>query len=304
MSTSSRRPPSWHISGVRRAELRFVWICMIPALIFYAIFRFYPLGYAFYMSLHDWKLLNPQHAFTGVANYSTILSDPLFRKVIWNTFYFAIVTTLVTTVLALVLAIILAPLQFGRGLLQLIFFLPVVTSTIAIATVWLWIYQPTFGVFNELLRTAGLPRVSWLTSPQWAMPSLIIMSVWSGVGFSMVIFVAGLKGIPKEYYEAAAIDGASGWQSAWHITLPLLNPVITFVLVTGLIGGFNVFQQVYLMTQGGPLDSTRVLVLHIYQYAFQRLWIGQAASMAFVLFVIVLVFTGLQLKLRKVDWEV
>jgi multiple sugar transport system permease protein len=275
---------------------------VIPATLFYLLFRFYPVGYAFYMSVHDWQLLRSEQFFIGLDNYRTILADPLFRKVIWNTLYFALVTTFAGGALALVLAMVLNPIRWGSSGYRLVYFLPVITSTIAIATIWLWIYQPRFGLLNQLLSMVGLGRVGWLTSPQWAMPSLILMSIWGGVGYTMVIFLAGLRGIPGEYYEAAEIDGASGWQMAWRITLPLLSPVITFVLVTSLIGGFNVFQQVYLMTRGGPLDATRVLALHIYEYAFQRLWMGQAAAMAFVLFALVMALTLVQLRLRRIDW--
>lgn len=289
--------------GLRRAELRFIVTGLVPALLFYAIFRFYPLGYAFYMSLHDWQLLSPLKPFVGLRNYATILSDPLFLQVLTNTLYFAFGTSLALTVAPLLLALALNPIRRGSTLFQLLYFLPAVTSTIAISTIWLWIYQPRFGVLNQLLGALGWPQSPWLTAPGSAMPSIIIMSVWAGLGFNMIIFLAGMRGIPVLYYEAAASDGASPLQQIWHITVPLLSPVITFVLVTGLIGGFNVFQQIYLMTQGGPLDATRVLALSIYQTAFQDMAMGQAASMSFVLFAIVLVCTGVQLRVRRISWE-
>jgi multiple sugar transport system permease protein len=290
-------------SSIRGAERRFILLSLVPALVFYTIFRFYPVVYAFYMSLHDWQLLRKAQIFVGLDNYITLFTDPLFLQVIGNTFYFALGVTLLSTTLAVILAILLNPIKNGSVLLRLIYFLPVMTSTIAIATIWLWLYQPRFGLFNQALSLVGLPRVPWLLSTRWAMPSLILMSVWGGVGFNMVIFLAGLRSIPSTYYEAAAIDGASGFQMAWFITRPLLSPVITFVLVTSLISGFNVFQQVYLMTRGGPQNSTLVLALHIYDYAFLRLFMGQAASMAFVLFAMVIVMTVLQMRLQKIDLE-
>ncbi len=290
-------------TSLRRAEMRFIIAGLVPAFLFYAILRFYPLGYAFYMSLHDWQLFNPIRPFVGLQNYAAILSDPLFRKILTNTLYYAVGTSVILTVLPLLLSLVLNPIGRGSTLFQLLYFLPAVTSTIAISTIWLWIYQPSFGILNQLLGLLNLPQSPWLTAPDSAMPAIILMSVWGGVGFNLIIFLAGVRGIPTMYYEAAAIDGASGIQQFRHITVPLLSPVITFVLVTGMIGGFNVFQQVYLMTQGGPLDATRVLALYIYQTAFQDMAMGRAASMSFILFAIVIVFTVVQLRLRRIDWE-
>lgn len=289
--------------GIRRAEYRFIAAVLVPTLLFYAIFRFYPVGYAFYMSLHDWKLLRTDQFFTGLDNYRTILTDPLFQEVVRNTFYFAFGTTLLGTLVALTLAILLNPITWGSTLLRLIYFLPVMTSTIASATIWLWLYQTRFGLINQLLVLVGLPRVPWLQSAAWAMPSIILMSVWAGVGFTTIILLAGLRGIPFTYYEAASIDGATRLQQVRYITLPLLTPVLGFVVITGLISGFNVFQQVFLMTRGGPYNATRTISLHIYDYAFLRLMMGTAASMAFVMFAIVITMTLIQMRIQRIDWE-
>jgi multiple sugar transport system permease protein len=297
------RPETRPHGGVQRAERRFIVAGIVPALLFYLVFRFYPVGYAFYMSLHDWKLLSQVQTFVGLDNYVHLFRDPLFLKVVINTFYFAIASTILTAIISLVIALILNPIGWGSTLLRLIYFLPVMTATIASATIWLWLYQARFGLLNQLLALVKLPPVLWLISTTWAMPSIILMSVWGSIGFNVVIFLAGLRGIPKEYYEAAAIDGASALQIARRITVPLVTPVLAFVLATSLIGGFNVFQQVYLMTRGGPQDATRVLALHIYDYAFLRLFMGQAAAMAFVLFAIVLTMTVLQTRLQRTDWE-
>ena len=290
-------------AGIRQAEYRFIAAVLIPAFVFYTVFRFYPVGYAFYMSLHDWKLLRVQQFFVGLDNYGTVLADPLFQQVVLNTFYFALGTTLLGTLVALGLAILLNPIQLGSSLLRLLYFLPVMTSTIASATIWLWLYQTRFGLLNQLLVAVGLPRVPWLQSPDWAMPSIILMSVWAGVGFTTIILLAGLRGIPSAYYEAASIDGASSLQQVRHITVPLLAPVLAFVITTGFITGFNVFQQVFLLTRGGPYDSTRTLALHIYDYAFLRLFMGRAASMAFIMFALIIVMTLLQMRLQRRDWE-
>ncbi len=303
MAASKVMPRKAHRSSVRGGEFRFIATVLVPTTIFYVLFRLYPLAYAFYMSLHDWKLLRVQQTFVGLKNYQTILNDPLFIKVVGNTFYFAIAATVLGTIVALYLAILINPIERGSTVLRLLYFLPVMTSTIAIATVWLWLYQTRFGLFNALLTMIGLPRIPWLQSPDWAMPSIILMSVWAGVGFTMIIFLAGLRGIPRSFYEAAEIDGATTLQQVRYITIPLLAPVTAFVVVTGLIGGFNVFQQVFLMTRGGPLDSTRTLALHIYDYAFLRLFMGTAASMAFVMFALVIAMTFVQLRIQRTEWE-
>jgi multiple sugar transport system permease protein len=284
-------------------QRRLVWTIVLPAIIYYLLLRYYPVLQTLVLSLTDARLLSPTYTFVGVNNFARLLSDPDFLKVLWNTTYYALVTTTVTTVLALLLAFLFDPIRQGVGLLRLIYYLPTVTSAVAIATIWLWFYQPRFGLFNQLLGTVGIPPIPWLRSVEWAMPSLILMSVWGGVGFSALIFIAGLHGIPAAYTEAALIDGASRSQVDWHIRLPLLSRVITFVYVTGIIGSFQVFQQVYLMTRGGPLDATRVLALEIYEDAFQHLRIGQAASMAFILFLIVGGLTVIQLRLQRSDWE-
>jgi ABC-type sugar transport system permease subunit len=302
MATSTLvKKPSKKATGPHGAEKRFLITALVPTVLFYLIFRFYPVGQAVYMSLFDYQLMRKVNPFIGFTNYVTILTDPLFIKVIWNTFYFAFGTAIFITLLAFILAVILNPIRRGSVTLRLIYYLPTVTSAIAISTIWLFLYQQQFGLINQVLSMVGLPHVAWLTTPLMSMPSLIIMSVWGGVGFAMVILIAGLRGIPVEYYDAAAIDGASTWQRVWHITLPLVSPIITFVFLTGLIDGFNIFQSVFVMTRGGPLDSTRVLALHIYEYAFKRLWIGQASAMAFVMFAILIVLTVLQLRLQRED---
>lgn len=289
--------------GIRQSERRLTLFILVPALLFYFLFRYYPVLQTLALSLTNAQLLKPDFVFVGLENFQNLLADPLFVKTFWNTSYYALATTALTTILALGLAFIFEPLGRGSGLMRFIYFLPQVTSATAIATVWLWLYQPRFGLFNEVLSVFGLPAISWLVSTEWAMPSLIIMSVWGGVGFAMLILYAGIKGIPQEYAEAAIIDGASPLQVIWHVKLPLLNRVITFVLITGIIGSFQVFQQVLLMTNGGPLDATQVMSLQIYQTAFHSLRIGVAASMAFVLFIVVAVLTIAQLRLQRTDWE-
>jgi multiple sugar transport system permease protein len=192
----------------------------------------------------------------------------------------------------------------GVGFLRTLYFLPSVTSFVAIALVWMWIYHPSFGAANFFLNLVGLPPLQWLNSAQTAMISIIIFSVWLGLGYQMVIFLAGLQGIPDELYEAALIDGASGWKRFWRITLPLLKPTTFFILVTSLIGSFQVFTSVYVMTGGGPVRSTDVVVYHIYQAAWEQLRMGYASAMSWVLFIIIMIATWVQFKLmgREVEY--
>jgi ABC-type sugar transport system permease subunit len=303
---TGRRQLAWWrrpLGGLHRREVSLRLSILVPAVLYYLLLRYYPVLQTLALSLTDAELLKPDYAYVGTKNFTLLFGDAVFVRVLRNTLYYAFATTFATTIIALALSFVLNPIPRGSELLRLLFYLPMVSSAIAVATIWLWLYQARFGLINAVLRAVGLGPVPWLTSPRWALPSLIIMGIWGGVGYSAIIFVAGLRGIPAELREAARIDGAGPISELRYITLPLLSRVVTFVLVTGMIGNFQVFQQVYLMTRGGPLDSTRVLALHIYDYAFRRLHIGQAAAMAVVLFVLVATLTVVQLRLQRSEWE-
>jgi multiple sugar transport system permease protein len=290
-------------SGIDGPKNRLAATVIIPAIVYYLVFRYWPVVQTLFLSVTDAQLLKKDYQFVGLDNYLFIFRDPHFVKAIWNTTIYAFSTTIITIVLALILAYFLNPLPRGNNFMRMLFYLPMITSGIAIATIWLWLYQARFGLFNQVLGGFGIPPIPWLISKQWALPSLIIMAVWGGIGYDAIIFIAGIRGIPMEYNEAAKIDGASNWQTATHITLPLMSRVITFVVVTSIIGSFQVFQQVFLMTRGGPLDATRVISLSIYDYAFSRLKIGISASMAAVLFITVSILTVVQLRIQREDWE-
>ena len=289
--------------SLRARELRLAMGIVVPALLSYLIFRFYPIVQTLVLSLTNAELIRPSVQFVGLTNFIQLANDPLFLKVLGNTLLYALATTLLSTLAALGLAFLINPIERGGGALRLIYFLPSITSAVAIAAVWQWMYQTRFGLFNQILDTLGLKPVPWLTSTQWALPSLILMALWGGVGYSALIFVAGLKGIPHAFNEAARIDGATPLQVNWYIRLPLLSRVISFVVVTGFVGSFQAFQTAYVMTRGGPLDATRFIALLIFDTTFDRLRIGEAAAMSFVLLVIVAVFTGVQLRLQRHDWE-
>jgi multiple sugar transport system permease protein len=289
--------------GINGPKNRLAAIVIIPTIVYYLVFRYWPVVQTLFLSVTDAQLLKKDYQFVGLENYAFIFKDPHFVKAIWNTTIYALSTTIITIILALILAYFLNPLPRGNNFMRMLFYLPMITSGIAIATIWLWLYQARFGLFNQVLGNFGTPPIPWLVSKQWALPSLIFMAIWGGIGYDAIIFVAGIRGIPTDYNEAAKIDGASNWQTAIHITLPLMSRVVTFVVVTGIIGSFQVFQQVFLMTRGGPLDATRVISLSIYDYAFSRLKTGVSASMAAVLFIIVSVLTIIQLRMQREDWE-
>jgi multiple sugar transport system permease protein len=279
---------------------------ILPTVIFYIIFAYGAMIYAFYLSLHNWTLGQPIR-FIGFSNYLKVLKeDPLFYKSLGNTFYYSIVVVPLGGILALLLAVGINGLGKLASVFRIIYFAPVVSSLVAISVVWRWLYQPEFGLINEILGILGGPKLMWLQDPHLAMPAVIIMAIWHGVGYTMVIFLAGLQGIPQTFYDAAVIDGANRWQLLRHITVPLLMPTIIFVLVTGVIGSFQVFTEMFVLLGSpgsGPLNSTRTIVVHLYERAFSYFQLGYASATAFILFGIILIFTIIQLRLLRIQWE-
>ncbi|UCF18605.1 MAG: sugar ABC transporter permease, partial [Gemmatimonadota bacterium] len=243
-----------------------------------------------------WNLLEDAKPLVGLRHYIELAGDGLFWNAAKNTALYSLYVPL-TMACALGVALLLNRSIKGVALLRAVFFLPYITSFVAISIVWQWLYEPDFGLFNWLLSRIGLGPFPWLNSPSTALLALIIMAVWIHIGFQMVIFLAGLQAIPNEYYEAAAIDGAGPWRRFRRITLPLLRPTTFFVLVTSIIGSFQVFTFVYVMTEGGPLHATDVIVYHIYQNAWQFLRMGYASAMSWVLFAVIFAITLLQFRL-------
>jgi len=231
--------------------------------------------------------------FVGLANYRALVGDAAFGHALANTAIYVLFVP-VGMAVALALALLVNRRMRGVAFLRTVFFLPYITSFVAISLVWKWMYDPDFGLFNNILARLGLPPQPWLSSPATAMPSLMLMSVWMYAGYMMVIFLAGLQNIPESLYESARIDGAGAWQRFRRITLPMLRPTTFFVLVTMVIFMFQVFTAVYVMTEGGPLHATDVIVYHIYRNAWEYLRMGYASAMAWVLFGIVFVVTLVQ----------
>lgn len=272
---------------------------LVPQLVGLVLYSAGPIAAAFLMSFTQWNIITPPK-WVGLHNYTDLVDNPLFWKVLRNTFYFPLVSVPLGAFVALLAALALNQKVKGMTFFRTLYFLPVVSSTVAVALVWSWIYNPEFGLLNWFLRTVfNIQGPAWLADQYWAMPALIIMSVWKGLGYNMMIFLAGLQGIPQELYEAATVDGASRRHLFRHITVPLLSPTTFFVLVMGTIGSFQVFEMVFVMTKGGPAYSTLTLSYWIFQNAFQFFHMGTAAAQAFVLFAFVLLLTLLQLYYQR-----
>jgi multiple sugar transport system permease protein len=291
----ARRRPWWH--AFRRGR----WLGYVyggPVLIAFVLFNLYPMALGLYLSFTDWDILRPP-AFVGLKNWGTLLTDELLWRAVGQTLYYAVASVAGTTALSLGLALALNQRLRSIGLYRTFFFLPAVTSVIAIAAVWRWLYNSEYGLLNALIDQAGFRPLNWLGDSSLAMPAVILMSVWRSAGFNTVLFLAGLQGVPQEYYEAAQIDGASAWSRFRHITVPLVSPTTFFVVVNSLIGSWQVFEQVYILTRGGPHLSTVTVVYLIYSNGFEWYKTGYAAAMAYGLFLIILLFTAVQFLLQR-----
>lgn len=263
------------------------YLYLLPVFIILFSFHVLPIFYSFLVSFYEWDLIGSPE-FIGWGNYSKLLDDPLFYKSIKNTLYYALVSVPASIFISLGIALLLNNPISGVGIYRTIYFIPVITSINAVAIIWNFIYHPDYGLLNRLLELAGLPAQTWLQDPFWAMPCIILMSVWKGLGYNVIIFLTGLQNIPPHLYEAATIDGASSWQKFRHITWPLLSPTTFFIFVMSSIGSFQVFSQVYMMTpRGGPLQSTMVVVFYLYRKAFEKFEFGYALAAAFVLFLMI-----------------
>lgn len=272
---------------------------LLPTLCGLALFSAGAVVASFLMSFTKFEMVTPP-VFIGLQNYLDLVNAPQFWSVLANTFYYTVGYVPLSMALSLGLALLVNARLRGVTIFRGIYFTPVVTSTVAIAMAWAWLYNPQFGLINYLLRVLfGVRGPGWLTSTEWAMPALIILGVWKSAGYNMVIFLAGLQGVPEELYEAAKIDGAGIWARFRHVTLPLLSPTTFFVLVISIIGSFQVFEATYIMTQGGPANATLTLSYHIFQNAFEWFHMGYAAAIAYVLFSIIMIFTLIQMRLQR-----
>lgn len=267
---------------------------ILPAFLGTLVFIIIPVMISFGFSFIDWDLLTTPK-FVGLLNYKEVFTDELFYKILGNTLVYALSTSVLGVIIPLALACIINSKIRGSEFFKTAYFLPFVTPMIVIAIVWQWIFDPNIGLLNQLLQT----NIRWLFDTDYAMGAVIVVSVWRLIGYNMVIFLSGLSGISQSLFEAARIDGASEFKIFKDITVPLLSPTIFFVVIITCISSFQVFDLIYMMTSGGPLDSTNVLVYAIYKNAFEYFRVGYASALAYVLFFIILILTGIQWKLRK-----
>jgi multiple sugar transport system permease protein len=281
-----------------RRDVAWAYLFIAPQLLGLVAFALFPTVAIILLSFSQWDLVHAP-TWVGLANFRSQLGDPVFRQALLNTLYYTAVSIPLTMAVALVAALALNRKMALRTWYRAAFFMPVVTSTVAVAIVWTWLFNPDYGLINVLLSYLNINGPQWLSSLTWAMPAIIIVSVWQNFGYSMVIFLAGLQSIPSHLYEAAQIDGANRRQQFVHVTLPLLSPTTFFLIVTSVITSFQVFNQIYIMTKGGPADATRVLVYQIYILAFQLFRFGEASAVTVILFAMILCATLIQFRFAR-----
>lgn len=274
-------------------DLRDGVLFSLPYMIIFLVFMVFPLLFGFYISFFKWNILSSPK-FIGLTNYIELFKDATFYSSLWHTVEFVLITTPVLLIIGFVMALAVTGKSPLKGIMETVFFIPYIFSMTVVATLWAWLMQKDFGVFNQTLISLGLDKVSWLTSSKNAMWSVSLATFWWTAGFNMVLFVAGIKQISKEIYESAVVDGANYFQMLNRITIPLVSRTTVLCLILQVIASFNVFGQVYVMTGGGPAGSTRVLVQYIYETGFKYYKMGYGAAMSYILFVIILIISVVQ----------
>jgi multiple sugar transport system permease protein len=279
---------------------RFIpYIFILPSIVIIVVFRLYSVAWSFFISFTKYPLLKSPE-FTGLTNYINLFKDFVFIKSLTNTLTYMFVTVPVRMVLGFIVAVLLNDNALkGRSVFRGLFYFPQIAPIVSMSSLWMWMYNEKFGVINGFLSLAGIPNVPWLRSAAFAMPSIMIMSVWISVGWEMLLYLGGLQGISPTYYEAARIDGVDGWRAHWYITLPLLKPIILLSAVMSTINSSMLFDQVYVMTSGGPGYSTMTLVQQVYTSAFTQYEMGYACSISMVLLAMVGFLTWIQFKLLR-----
>lgn len=290
----------------KRSQLGFVYSFLVPIMLFFIVFNIIPIITNIVLSFYNYSPLSKKPPFIGFSNYIKMFNDEVFIKSIWNTLKFVIFAVSANIIVATGIAVTINSLKskFSKETFRTIFFLPTIAPIAGISVIWMYMLDPSAGIHNLFLQLVGQNKlVYWLSDPSLAMLSIIIMTVWQDFGINMVIILAGIYGIPKTFFEAAAIDGANKWKQFWIITLPLLVRTMLFVTVMTVISYFQVFTQVKVMTNGEPGYSTQVISLSIYQDAFERMRMGYASAMSVVLLIIIMVVSVAQFKLIKIDWD-
>lgn len=286
----------------RRRNLIIAFLFVLPALLNFAIFRYLPIFAAARASVYNYSLLGGFRGFIGPNHYLRLIEDPVFWQSMWVTVQFVIVKVPVTIALALALAIFLQRESFGTGLVRSAVMAPLVTSIIVVSIIWAMMYHSEQGLFQSILNSVGIPKQAFLSDESRALPALTLMMIWKDVGLSFIILMAGLKGIPSVYYEAAVVDGANPWQSFRNVTVPLLRPILMFLIVSQTVFSFQLFVPVYQMTKGGPLDSTKAVVYYIYQQGFLFQDMGYASAISMITLLVLLFVSMGQMRLLRTDY--
>ena len=289
---------TWNLTERKREYIAFL-LFILPNMVMLAIWVYYPFFYSIYLSLTNWNLLNPEYSFVGLANYANLLQNPTYLQVVYNTLAYAGGTVFIRLAISLGLALLLNRVLFASSLWRLIIFSPHITTSAAMALVWLSMYDPTFGPLSSLLDGIGLKFPNVMASTDLALPALMVVGIWKGLGFSTIVFLAAMQNVSKDLLDAASVDGANAWRSFWHVTFPAISPVTYFLVITGLIGAFETFDIVSVMTGGGPSNSTNLYVYSLYREAFHYNRMGYASAIAVVFFFVMMAFTYLQTRLAN-----
>ena len=292
--TRGKQPARRILAKLHARHTLHAYLFIAPVIILFGIFRVIPSIQTLLYSFYKVELLKGRFTFIGLENFYSLLTDETFRKATINTMTYVVAIVPLSAFLGLLLAVLFNAKFHLKEFFKAVYFSPMVTSTVAAAMVWWWMYNPQFGIFNVLLKLIGVPEQPWLMSSRMALPSIIIFSVWKNLGYNMIVYLAGLQAIPPQFYEAATIDGASVLKRFRHVTIPLLAPTTTFIIIYDSILAFQVFDQIFVLTGGGPAGSTNVVVLDLYRQAFERYNFGYAAAEAMVLFLFIMGVTILQ----------
>lgn len=287
------------MSVSRKREARLGWVFVAPAFLHLLVFALFPMLYALFISLFKWQLLREHQVFVGLQNYAVAFAESPFWNALWNSARFALAAVPLGMIVALAVAILVNQKLRGITVFRTLFYIPSIASGVAIAMLWIYVYLPETGMINTILATFGVESVDFLNRAEWAMWALVFMSVWTGLGPRMVLFLAGLLSIPQTLYEAAELDGASKLRTLWSVTLPMLVPTTLFVLVTSTIGALQIFTPVYMMTKGQPEDTTDVVGYHIYTEAWVNFNVGLASAKSFVLLAVVIAISILQFRMMR-----
>lgn len=279
---------------IRVKEVSRVWLFVLPSLIPLAVFWIYPILRSIYISLTDWDYMSPTYNFVWLDNFISLFKDQRFYNALWNTVVFSVGTLVPTIVLGLGLALLLQKSFKGSGVIKFILFSPWITPTVAVSIVWTWIYDPGSGIANVILKFFGLPELQWIKSSQTAMLAVIIVTVWKSLGYAMIFYLSALEKVPKELYEASGMDGAKSWQRFRDVTLPCISPTTFFLMIITMVNSLQAYDQIQILTQGGPSGSTRTLLYMYYQLGFEEFNMGQATAVAIVLILITILLSVVQ----------